>query len=111
MGFVMLGELERSVLIHAPFLEPDLLYFGIDLSLVIKIVGKSAIHLGGSELREISKDVFSRQPSVVVNHHRTDRKAGALNDWAPAAYTPLAFNVGMSNSFLSYGHGSLTSSG
>jgi hypothetical protein len=105
----MLGEPERNVLVHAPLLEPNLLYLGVHLFLVVKIVGKSAIHLGGSELWEIPEDLFSRQPSTVVDHHGTDREAGALNDWTPAAYTPLLLDVGISRSFLLYWHGGLTS--
>src|SRR5712692_9331185 len=104
MGFVMQRESERRVLVHAPLLEPDLLYVSVDLFPVVKIVGKGAVHLGGSKLREIAEDVFSRQPSMVVDRHRTDRKAGALNHRAPAAYTPFALDVGMSSSFLLFFH-------
>src|SRR5215813_1212068 len=104
MGFVMPRESERRVLIHALLLEPDLLYISVDLFLVVEIVGKGAVHLGGSKLREIMEDVFSRQPSMVVDRHRTDREAGALNHRAPAAYTPFALDVGMSSSFLPFFH-------
>src|SRR5712692_3998253 len=100
MGFVMQRESERGVLVHAPLLEPDLLYISVDLFSVVDVAVKNAIHLGGSKLREIAEDVFSRQPSMVVNRHRTDREAGALNHRAPAAYTPFALDVGMSSSFL-----------
>src|SRR5713101_331795 len=100
MSFVMQRESERGVLVHAPLLEPDLLYISVDLFPVVKIVGKGAVHLGGSKLREIAEDVFSRQPSMVVNRHRTDREAGVLNHRAPAAYTSFALDVGMSSSVL-----------
>jgi hypothetical protein len=53
MSFARAGKPERSVAVHAPLLLPDLLYLSIDLRLVIKIVGESTIHLGGSELGEL----------------------------------------------------------
>ena len=108
MGFVMLGESERGVLVHVPLLEPDLLYFGIDLFLMIKIVSKRAVYLGRGELREVLQDVFSRQPSTVANRHRTDGKTSPFENWPPAAYAPLSFNVGMHRSCFSYWHRNLS---
>ncbi len=104
MGFVIVGKLEGSILVHALLLEPDLFHFSIALFLVIKIVGKSAVHLGGSELREILKDVFSRQPTTVVDHHGTNRETSPLNDRASAAYTPLPLDIGMRSYSLTYWH-------
>lgn len=65
----MAGKPERSVAVQVTLLLPDLFYLSIDLILVIKVVGKSTIHLGGSELGEFTEDILSRQPTTILNRY------------------------------------------
>jgi hypothetical protein len=69
MSFVMAGKPERSVASQSPLLLSDLFYLSIDLILVIEVVGKSTIYLGGSELGELTEDILSRQPTTVLNRY------------------------------------------
>jgi hypothetical protein len=101
MGFVMLGEPERRVLVHLSLLESNLLYFSINLFLVVKIVGESTRHLGGREMREIPKEVFSCQPTTVVNRDGANRKACTLDNGTPTANAPLPLDIRMRWHFLS----------
>jgi len=65
----MAGKPERGVAIQSPLLLSDLFYLSIDLILVIEVVGKSTIYLGGSELGELTEDILSRQPTTVLNRY------------------------------------------
>jgi len=65
----MVGKPESQVLLHLLLLEPNLFYLGVNVVLMIKIVGKRTIDLRGGELWEVSQDVFRRQSSSVMNHH------------------------------------------
>lgn len=65
----MAGKPERSVASQSPLLLSDLFYLSIDLILVIEVVGKSTIYLGGSELGELTEDILSRQPTTVLNRY------------------------------------------
>jgi hypothetical protein len=65
----MAGKPERSVAVQVTLLLPDLFYLSIDLILVIEVVGKSTIHLGGSELGELTEDILSRQHTTVLNRY------------------------------------------
>jgi hypothetical protein len=68
MGFAIQRELQRSVLVQLSLFAPEECYLCVNFSLVVEVIGESAVYLGGSQLREFLKNLFSSKATLIGNH-------------------------------------------
>jgi hypothetical protein len=69
MGFAIQRETQRSVLVQLSLFAPEECYLCVNFSLVVEVICKSAVYLGGSQLREFLKNLFSCEAPLVRNHN------------------------------------------